>query len=70
MSYCVPRRAGGYSVDQHEFEHFYDEVDEEYFPVHVYMDDDEDVIESKKCHRAKKTYVKSICKHCGEILER
>ena len=54
----------------HEFEHIYDELEEDHFPCSIYETDDADTIEAEKCHRIQKTYIKTICKYCGLVIER
>jgi hypothetical protein len=67
MGKCIIRISG---EDHHVFDHIYDEIEEDHFPVEVMEDDDVDVIEAQKCHRKEKTYVKSICKYCGKEIKR
>ena len=67
MDECILRVGGD---DHHEFDHIYDEIDEDYFPCEIFQDDDADVLEAEKCHRTKKIYVRSICRYCGMSVER
>ena len=63
MSQCTRRMIDSTAFYHHEFEHIYDEIDEDYFPVDIFEDDDEDIIEAQKCHRTSRTYIRSICKY-------
>jgi hypothetical protein len=52
----------------HNFEPFYDTIEEEYFPMSI-ENLSVETINAIKLKRVTKKYIKSVCSHCGKEVK-